>query len=169
MSDFDITTLVVSEHESFRRAFAELERSDDLTAAWQELADRLEVHAVAEEKLLYPVLADAADEGEQEGLAAVRQHNDIRHAVRDVAEHEVGASSWWDAVRAAQESNAEHMAAEEREFLPDFRDGVPAERREDLGMQWLKFHDEHDRAAGLGDGDADPEAVVHAPPPPPLR
>jgi Hemerythrin HHE cation binding domain len=169
MSDFDISALVHSEHDAFRRAFAELDDTGDLAAAWQELADRLEVHAAAEEELLYPVLAHAAEEGVAEGVAAVRQHNDIRHAVRAVAEQEVGAPPWWDAVRAAQSTNAEHMAEEEREFLPDFRDGVPDERREDLGLQWLKFHDDHDKAKGLTDADADPQAVVQADPPEPLQ
>jgi iron-sulfur cluster repair protein YtfE (RIC family) len=169
MSDFDISALVHSEHEAFRRAFAELDDAGDPAAAWQALADRLEVHAAAEEELLYPVLARAADDGVSEGVAAVRQHNDIRHAVRAVADQEAGAAQWWDAVRAVQSTNAEHMAEEEREFLPDFRDGVPEERREDLGMQWLKFHDDHDGARGLTDTDADPQAVVAAEPPEPLQ
>ncbi len=160
MSEFEVTALVLSEHEAFRRAFADLEHADDPAVAWTSLADRLEVHAVAEEELFYPELADAVAGGEDEAVTAVREHNEIREAVRAVAGCTVGAADWWDAVRAAQEVNAEHMAEEEREFIPDFREGVDEQRREDLGMRWLQFHDEHDHARGLDGEDADPDAVA---------
>ena len=159
MSEFEVTALVLSEHEAFRRAFADLEQADDVGAAWEQLADRLEVHAVAEEELFYPELAEAVEDGPDEAVTAVREHNEIRHAVRAVT-GTPGADDWWDAVRHAQEVNAAHMAEEEREFIPDFRDGVDDERREELGMRWLQFHDDHDRARGLDGADADPEAVA---------
>ena len=162
MSEYEITALVMSEHEAFRRAFADLEQAEDQGAAWEALANRLEVHAVAEERLFYPVLADEADDGVDDGKTAVREHNDIRHAVRDVAGHEVGSTSWWDAVATAQQVNGDHMAEEEREFIPTFKESVDADRRDELGMEWLKLHDEHDDAQGLSGEDADPQAVVDA-------
>ena len=165
MSEYEITALVMSEHEAFRRAFADLEQADDLDTAWTELADRLEVHAVAEERLFYPVLAQEADDGKADGKIAVREHNDIRQAVREVGDHEVGSTPWWDAVGTAQQVNGDHMAEEEREFMPGFKEAVDAERRDELGMEWLKLHDEHEHARGLSGDDADPEAVVTADPP----
>lgn len=163
MSEFEITALVLSEHDVIRREFAaldELSDPDELGAAWSALAARLEVHAVGEEELLYPRLARAAQDGVQESVAAVRDHNEIRAGVRAVDEHEVGSEQWWAAVRAARESNGDHMAEEEREFLPDFREAVDAERREELGMSWLAFHDEHEGARGLSGEDADPQEVA---------
>jgi hemerythrin-like domain-containing protein len=162
MSEYEITALVMSEHEAFRRAFADLDQADDPGSAWQDLADRLEVHAVAEEQLFYPVLADEATDGVEDGLAAVREHNDIRHAVRAVADHEAGSDPWWQAVADAQQVNGDHMAEEEREFIPEFKQSVDADRRDELGMEWLKLHDEHEHAAGLSGADADPQAVVDA-------
>ena len=52
------------------------------------------------------------------------------------------------------------MAEEKREFLPDLREAVDAERREELGIRWLEFHDQHEGARGLSGEDADPEQVV---------
>lgn len=161
MSEFEITALVLSEHEVFRREFAALEDADDPAGAWAALAAKLEVHAVAEEELFYPLLAKAADDGVQDGVKAVHDHNEIRHAVSAADEQEVGSEAWWEAVRTAQEVNAEHMAEEEREFLPEFKDSVGDEQREELGMRWLQFHDEHTDAVGLSGEDADPQAVVH--------
>lgn len=164
MSEFDITALVYSEHEAFRRAFADLEQAAEPGTAWQELADRLEVHAAAEEEVFYPLLATVADDGVEEGKSAVREHNDIRHSVDAVMDEDPQSPAWRDAVRCAQEVNAEHMAQEEREFIPDFKDNVDESHRDDLGMKWLKFHDDHERAKGLSGDDADPQAVVDAEP-----
>lgn len=164
MSDLEITALVLSEHDVFRREFASLQGRDPdaLGAAWRDLAARLEVHAVAEERLFYPLLARAGGQGAHETEDGVHDHNGIRSAVRDVEGHEVGSPPWWVAVRAAQEVNADHMAEEEREFFPDFTAAVPPERRAELGMQWLAFHDEHEDAEGLSGADADPQQVAAA-------
>src|SRR6476469_6862011 len=142
MSDFEITALVLAEHEVFRRAFTAL---DDLTgpelgAAWAELHARLEVHAVAEEQLFYPLLAREAD-GEQETAEGVHDHNEIRHAAAAVEAHEVGGEDWWEAVRATRQVNADHMAEEETGFFPSFKDAVDDGQREALGLRWLAFHD----------------------------
>ena len=167
VSEFEITALILSEHEVFRRDFAALEEMTDtaqLTAAWEALAARLEVHAVGEEELFYPVLAVEAEDGAEEGKHAVHDHNEIRHAAHAVAEHEVGSDAWWEAVRTTREVNGDHMAEEETGFLPDFKQNVDAERREELGMRWLEFHDVHEDAEGLSGEDADPEEVVTAEP-----
>lgn len=52
------------------------------------------------------------------------------------------------------------MAHKERDVLPDLRDKVEAESRDELGLQWLQFHDEHEGAPGLTGKDKDPEAFV---------
>ena len=161
MSDFEITALVLAEHEVFRRAFAALEDLgvEELAAAWEELHAKLEVHAVAEEQLFYPLLAQEAD-GEQETAEGVHDHNEIRHAAAAVGEHEVGSDEWWEAVRTTRQVNADHMAEEEVDFFPPFKQAVDDEQREALGMRWLAFHDEHERADGLSGGDAEVAEVV---------
>ena len=161
MSDFEITSLVLAEHEVFRREFAALENLPDqeLAAAWETLHAKLEVHAVAEEQLFYPLLAQEAD-GEQETAEAVHDHNEIRHAAAAVSEHQVGSDGWWEAVRNTRQVNADHMAEEEVDFFPPFKEAVDEEQREALGLRWLAFHDEHERADGLSGEDAEVAEVV---------
>ena len=172
MADFDIDVLILAEHEAFRRSFAEIEQLTDvaqLGERWQELADQLEVHASGEEQVFYPELLKEATEVdadvEGETVTAVHDHNEIRDAVRAVGEHEVGSDAWWEAWRSAREVTADHLGEEEREMLPPFRESVDPEKRNALGMRWLEFHEEHDRARGLSGDDTDPEAYVaeHAP------
>ena len=162
VSDYDITTLILSEHEVFRRDFAGLDgrEGEDLAQAWLALADQLEVHAAGEEEMFYPHVVREAQDGVDETLDAISDHNHIRESVRAVADHETGSDAWWQAVRTAQEVNAEHMAEEERDVLPHFREAVDSERRGELGMSWLQFHDEHERAAGLDGAGKDPQDYV---------
>jgi iron-sulfur cluster repair protein YtfE (RIC family) len=162
MSDFEITALVLAEHEVFRREFSSLEdlSGQELAAAWEALHARLEVHAVAEEQLFYPLLAQEAPDGEQETEEGVHDHNEIRHAATAVEEHEVGSEDWWEAVRNVRQVNADHMAEEETDFFPSFKEAVDDEQREALGMRWLAFHDEHEQAEGLSGEDAEVAEVV---------
>jgi len=120
----------------------------------------LEIHASGEESVLYPNLVRAAGHAAQEAEHAVQDHNEIRDSMRAVHQHPVGSDSWWQAVRAAEAVNEDHLQQEERDVLPPFREGTDRTRREELGQQWLAFHGEHDGARGLTGKDADPQAVV---------
>ena len=149
--DRDITVLIEREHESFRRQFDGLQGfsdPDELEQAWTTLVELLEIHASGEESVLYPNLVRAAGHAAQEAEHAVRDHNEIRDSVRAVRRHPVGGDSWWQAVRAAEAMNEDHLQQEERDVLPPFREGTDRTRREELGQQWLAFHSEHD---GRGD------------------
>ena len=163
MSDFDITTLILSEHEAFRRSFTEIEGLTDveeLGRRWSELADQLEVHAAGEEAVFYPELLQEVDDSEGDTEHAVKDHNEIRDATRAVEAHEVGGDDWWEAFRQAREATVDHLAEEERDVLPPFQDSVSSEKREELGMRWLQFHEQHDGAQGLSGETKDPEAYV---------
>lgn len=163
VADFDIDVLILSEHEAFRRSFTEIEALDDpaqVRGRWQELADQLEVHASGEEEVFYPLLLQQVEDSEGETKHAVHDHNEIREAVRAVDEHEPATDDWWAAFRNAREVTADHLGEEEREMLGPFKDSVDAETRNELGMRWLQFHEEHERAKGLSGDDTDPDQYV---------
>jgi len=163
VADFDIDVLVLGEHEVFRRSFTQIEALEDpaqLAKRWQELADGLEVHASAEETIFYPELLQGVDHAQDDTAHAVHDHNEIRDAVSEVDAHPVGADTWWAAFRHARQVTADHLDEEERDMLPPFRDGVRADKRNELGMRWLEFHEQHDRAKGLSGRTKDPGAYV---------
>ena len=60
----------------------------------------------------------------------------------------------------ARQENSDHMAEEEREALPDFRENVAADVRDELGARWLAFRREHAGARGLDLGDVDVEGYI---------
>jgi hypothetical protein len=163
MADFDITALILSEHDAFRRAFTELEALTDageLRTRWTELADQLEVHAAGEEEVFYPQLLRKVEESEEDTEHAIKDHNKIRDAVNAVAEHEVATDAWWEAFKHAREETVEHLEEEEHDVLPPFQAEVDEDKRSEIGMRWLKFHEDHEAAKGLSGEKIDPKEYV---------
>jgi hemerythrin-like domain-containing protein len=163
VADFDITVLILSEHDAFRRAFTEIEQLDDveqLRTRWRELADQLEVHAAGEEAVFYPALLVDVDGSEGDTEHAVKDHNEIREATRKVDDHEVGTDAWCEAFREAREATVDHLGEEENDVLPPFKNQVSEQERSELGMRWMKFLEEHEGAKGLSGDEKDPEVYV---------
>ena len=163
VSDFDITTLILSEHDAFRRAFTEIEQltdSRELASRWKDLADQLEVHAAGEEAVFYPVLLQEVDDSEGDTEHAVKDHNEIRETTRKVDDHEVGTDAWWEAFREAREATVDHLGEEENDVIPPYKEQVDEGTRTQLGEQWLAFLERHEGAKGLSGEDKDPEQYV---------
>jgi hypothetical protein len=159
----DITALILDDHASFRRAFARLDDAsgeEEIRAVWQPLALHLEVHADAEEEILYPYLLKRGEDAEEETDDAIRDHNKIRDAIAEAALHPLGSADWWAAVWDARKENSEHLTEEEDEVLPNFRRHVTRELRAELGERWIVFYGEHPNGAGLDFGDKDPKEYI---------
>lgn len=164
----DITDLILAEHDEFRTRFTQLwvMRSEHHLAAravaWRVLADLLEVHAKAEEEILYPVLLKrGGDDAPAETLDAIGDHNEIRDAIKHAGRVASGTDFWWAAVQSCRKANDEHLAEEERDVIPDMRAHTDPALRSDLGLRWLAFHAEHRAAQGISEADVDPSAFVH--------
>jgi hypothetical protein len=168
----DITALILDDHHRFRVGFARLDdAADDETraAVWAPLALHLDIHAEAEEAILYPHLLRmahrapdeaAAESADEETDDAIRDHNKIRDAVAEAGRHPVGSDEWWAAVWTARRENTEHLAEEEDEVLPDFRRRAGFELRAELGARWLRFYADHPQGAGLAFVDKDPKEYI---------
>ncbi|HEX9067042.1 MAG TPA: hemerythrin domain-containing protein [Streptosporangiaceae bacterium] len=165
----DITELILDDHHEQRRLFAILEqisRADTgaLSAVWHRLGIFLDLHAEAEEAIFYPALLQAGltahrqARAEDETLDAIRDHNDIRDAVADVARHQVGTPDWFEAVGAANLANSDHMAEEEREGLTEFRRLAGLQQRHDLAVAFTAFQARN--FGGVRPEDKDPQAYI---------
>jgi Hemerythrin HHE cation binding domain len=165
----DITELILDDHHEQRRLFAILEQisradTEVLSAVWRRLGIFLDLHAEAEEEIFYPALlqvglaAQRQAGAEEETLDAIRDHNDIRDAVTEVARHQVGTAEWFEAVGAANLANSDHMAEEEREGLTDFRRLAGLQQRHDLAVAFAAFQARN--YGGVPPVDKDPQAYV---------
>lgn len=168
----DITDVILHQHAEQRRMFAmldEMPRDDTeaLAAVWKRLEILLETHAEAEERYFYPPLlkvgqgaADASDAPE-EVEDAIKDHNDIRDAIRKVGDEQVGSDAWWQAVVECQISNSTHMAEEERQDLADFRRHTDLQTRHDIAVQFLRYESVK-AAKGVPPENKDPEEYVES-------
>lgn len=161
----DICDLILDEHETQRRRFAELDEvreasADVLARRWEPLATLLERHAAAEEAVFYPALLQFGVAAEDETQDAISDHNDIRDAVRRADAAAPGSEEWWQAVRAAREANSDHMGEEERGALADLRAHDDAEGRRALGDRWTAWSAAHADGSGVPDHDRDPDAYI---------
>jgi hypothetical protein len=165
----DITELILNQHHEQRRAFALLDELDGdttaLAAVWERITIMLEVHAKAEELFFYPRLLEVgtgggdADSAEDETEDAIKDHNEIRDAIAEAAEHEAGSAEWWKAVRSCQEENSDHMAEEEREDLVDFRQHADLQTRHEIAVQFIVYENQH-AGRGIPLENEDPEQYV---------
>ena len=167
----DITQLILDDHHEQRRLFAvleQIERTDvpSLTAVWKHLAAVLETHAEAEERHFYPALlrvgkgAGGKRSSRSETTDAIKDHNEIRAAVRSVQKQRVGTKAWFGAVTAADKANGDHMAEEEREGLSDFRRHATLKRRHELAVAFVVFEALH--VTGVRPKDKSPTGYVRA-------
>ena len=159
----DITQLILDDHDTFRREFAALDdtgETEQLCAIWEPLAALLDVHAAAEEAIFYPRLLRRGDDPEDETIDAIGDHNEIRDAIRAAAGADPGSDAWWAAVLACRKANDEHLAEEERDVIPDFREHSDQDQRDQLGVRWVAFHADHRGARGVSGDDIDPDEYV---------
>lgn len=161
----DITALILDEHHVFRVGFARLDdaKTDEaLRAVWEPLAVHLEVHADAEEEILYPhLLKDAGgEEAVEETDDAIRDHNKIRDGIQEANKHPLGSDAWWAGVWQARTENSDHLREEEDEVLPDFRRHASDELRHELAGRWLAFYAQHPQGKGLIFRDKDPTEYI---------
>jgi Hemerythrin HHE cation binding domain len=164
----DVTRLILDDHETLRRRFADLDDAqasgdtDAISAAWEPLGDLLDLHAEAEEVVFYPRLLEYGlrPRAEDETEDAIDDHNKIRQGVRDAAERPVGSDGWWEAVGRARTENSKHIAEEEREALSDFRLTVPLDHRYALGLAWIRFRARHEGESDIEGVDKDADEYI---------
>ena len=75
-------------------------------------------------------------------------------------DHEVGTDAWWEAFRTCREATVDHLGEEENDVLPPFAEQVSADKRDELGMRWLQFHEEHEDAREISFAGHGPRGAV---------
>ncbi len=159
----DITSLILDDHDWFRRAFATLDEAKTpqaLSQTWDVLSMRLDLHAEAEEEIFYPQLLKSNTKPEEETKDAISDHNKIRDAVAESKKCEIGSDQWWNFVGQARLENSKHMAEEERGPLADFRSHTNEDLRNKIGQAWIEYYSQHSEGRNLDPIDKDPEAYI---------
>ena len=165
----DITELILTDHHEQRRLFATLDDmrerdADEVAPVWNRLRILLELHAMAEERIFYPLLLEVGEgAGDKPSAAAetkdaVGDHNDIRDAIAETERRPVGSTPWWDGVASTRKANSDHMGEEEREALADFRRTASLSVRHELGVEFAVMEASH--SDGITSTNSDPDQFV---------
>jgi hemerythrin superfamily protein len=132
----DIIDLVLHDHHAVAELFDKLQAAagaDTQAELFAQVKEALELHASAEEEVLYPRVRKEAPEGREEVKDAVEEHDQIREALKEVEEHQAGTELFTLAVAQLVATTKHHVGVEEAELLPDFRNNSEASERESLG------------------------------------
>ena len=107
----------------------------------------------------WPSLRADAPSADEEVQDAVKDHNELRDAVRRSYTFEVGSDDWWKAVIDANVANSDHMGEEERQDLADLRQQASLDLRHELAVKFLRFM-ALKAATGIAPKDKDPQEYI---------
>ena len=141
---------------------------EGLDALWKRLEILLEVHAEAEELFFYPGFvglgkgAGDADPVEEEVEDAIKDHNEIREAIRPARRCKAGSEKWWEAVPTPTSPTATTWPRRSGRTSPISVSRPTLALRHGIAVQFLRYE-----ARTLGDRgfrrvDKDPQEFVEA-------
>jgi hemerythrin superfamily protein len=133
-----------AEHRLVEKTFqALLETTEDETIKRRmlltKIAYALTKHAIEEENVIYPALAENGREGDARHL--IEDHGDVKTFIFDLRRTPADDPAWLDTARAFFTQLQEHVREEEEEIFPAFRDLLPDEENTRLTrmMNWEGF------------------------------
>lgn len=132
----DVDHLIADDHAVVERQFQHLEAGrGDRRVLVDQIAFALALHADAEERVLYPAMAEAGETREsREGRDEHLQAKELLVTLTNTEPHE---PEFEEALSRLIPSIRHHVAEEESEFLPRFRAAVGAPRMAELGREFL--------------------------------
>ena len=144
----DVVELILQDHRRMEDLFRLMRSVEaDRAAAFQEFADLLVAHALAEEAEVYPALKRYRNIDDEEVEHGEHEHDEGNEALLNLLEvKEVGSEDWDSKLEELVEAVTHHTDEEERTILNGARENVAMSRREELGAAFLE-----DRARRLKD------------------
>src|ERR1700749_1783502 len=134
----DWLSLVLDHHQEIEAAFAAVKDADSATAqlgAQKVLAALLTGHAVAEETVLYPALADAGEQGH--ATKAYTEQSAAKLQMRLLATLQPLSQEYLDKLEHIRGPVAHHMYEEENNWFLDIKKNVPASEQDRLTARYM--------------------------------
>lgn len=132
----DVDHLIADDHAVVVRRFEQLEAgAGDRRTLVDQVIFELSAHAVGEEKVVYPVMAESGDEG----LAAEArdEHRQMKESLAVLDGTEPGTPEFEQSLRDLIAEVRAHVVEEEGQWLPRLRQAVGAVRMAQLGEDFM--------------------------------
>jgi len=122
MPGSDVFAVLTEDHRNVERLFERFQQTNDPAVA-REICDELTVHALAEEELVYPVLAVKV----RPGLAreARHEHEEAKDIIEQIDAALAGGGDLTPLVNQLQQAVQHHVEEEESEVFPLMREKQP--------------------------------------------
>ncbi|MGH3720300.1 MAG: alpha/beta hydrolase fold domain-containing protein [Pseudonocardiaceae bacterium] len=132
----DIDHLIADDHAVVERQFQFLEEGrGDRHVLVEQVAFELALHADAEERVLYPAMAQAGEAYEAE--EARDEHQEAKELLVTLSNTQPGEPEFEEALARLIVAIRRHVADEEQRNLPRFRQAVGPEQMAELGKEFL--------------------------------
>ncbi|MEU2915271.1 hemerythrin domain-containing protein [Streptomyces massasporeus] len=136
----DVVELILQDHRRMEDLFRRMRSvEDDRAGALREFAGLLIAHAQAEEAEVYPALKRYKKIDDEEVEHGEHEHDEGNEALLELLEvEEVGSDEWDSKLEELVEAVTHHADEEERTILNGARENVAMERREELGVAFVR-------------------------------
>jgi hemerythrin superfamily protein len=135
--------LLMSQHREVEKLFKEIESSDepeDKQALFDDLADKLTIHARIEEQFFYPAVHEKKTEDMV--LEAYVEHTSIKRLLADMLESEADDPSFDAQVKVLKEQIEHHVKEEEGELFPAAKKVLSKEELTAIAQEMLAVQSE---------------------------
>lgn len=140
----DWVDALTAEHRMVEKAFEALLATKDDEMMKREMlltkiAYALTKHAIEEENVIYPALAESGRPEQAQHL--IHDHGEVKTFIYDLRRISSTEPRWLDEAREFHDKLLAHIREEEDEIFPTFRDALPAEENARLTrmMNWEGF------------------------------
>lgn len=140
----DVYKLLKLDHDSMKAIFKDLQDEKALKKRemlFAELNMELTLHALAEEKYLYPILKDA-DLTHDLAAASAEDHKAMKALLKELEEGDKGGDAWMSKLQILREKVERHIQEEERGLFPLARRVIDGETAEQLSVEIESFKEE---------------------------
>ncbi|MFB8247719.1 hemerythrin domain-containing protein [Streptomyces sp. NPDC055952] len=150
----DVVELILQDHRRMEDLFRQMRSVEaDREGALRAFSDLLVAHALAEESEVYPALKRYKNIDDEEVEHGEDEHEEGNEALLALLQvDEVGSDEWDEKLEELVEAVTHHADEEERTILNGARENVAMERREELGVAFLR---ERERQLQAGCGSVD--------------
>jgi hemerythrin superfamily protein len=132
-----------SQHREVEDLFEKIEKTSDRAtktrnSLFDVLATKIELHALIEEKVLYPV---GKELDEDTTLEAFEEHALVRDLIKKIHKTKASNETFMAKVTLLKELIEHHVKEEESEYFPKFREKLGSEALADRGLKLKRTHD----------------------------
>jgi iron-sulfur cluster repair protein YtfE (RIC family) len=148
----DVFALLKADHERVAEMMEKIEETTERavkgrTETFTRLKTELDLHAMIEEKVFYPVLEDA-EETRDITLEAYEEHRLVKQLLSELESEPNDTEEWTAKFTVLKENVEHHVEEEEGEMFPKARKALSKEQIESLGEQVEQAKRQNKAAAG---------------------